>query len=173
MFGASALFQFLGYVFSFWMVWKVLDLAVHILRRKEAPVQFTNCEYCARRDADIEELKQMLDDIQEDIAHAQSLKTQNQELKADLEKAKAHCDESISQLRRYQSYQKEDEAVAFINGASRDQLIRVDGIGSAYADRIIAGRPYGAFKEVRQRVTQAVYHSLEYHTGLRKRNRYY
>ena len=163
----SAIFEFLGYVFCFWICWRILDLIVGLFQKPKV-LQFTNCEYCAKRDQDIEELKKLLDDVQEDIEHAQSIQSENQRLKDDLSNAKGHLDQIRAQLKRYQYYQKEDEALAFVNGATRDQLIRVDGIGPVYADKIIAGRTYTkSFKEVRSHVTEGVYISLEVHLGFR------
>ena len=166
----NAVFQFLGYVFCFWMVWKVLDLVFGTFRKPKV-TQFTNCEYCTRRDADIGELRKVLDDLEEDINHAQAIKTENAQLKGDLAKAKQHLNDALDQLRRYQYYQKHDEAIAFVNGAARDQLIGLSGIGPVYADKIIAGRPYRSFKEVRSKVPESTYTEMEYELGLKARYR--
>ena len=164
-----AIFEFLGYVFCFWICWRIFDLIVGLFQPKV--FEFTNCQYCAKRDKDVEELKSLLDQLQEDIEKAQSIHSENQRLKDDLGNAKDHLEQIRTQLKRYQFYQKEDEALAFINGATRDQLIRVEGIGPVYADKIIAGRTYKSFKEVRSHVTESAYVGLEVHLGFR-RNRW-
>ena len=41
-----------------------------------------------------------------------------------------------------------DTAKPDLNGASATELMRINGIGPALAERIIAGRPYRSFDEV-------------------------
>lgn len=50
-----------------------------------------------------------------------------------------------------------------INRASREELIALDGIGEAYADRIIKGRPYARKDELvsRQVLPEATYRKVQ------------
>lgn len=129
----ETLMSFLGYVFCFWMVWKIFDWMFHrtpiakILwgqATKEQPIN-PECASCVRLEFNLKAMEASL---------ATALTYKEKVVK--LEKELAFWKQFAPTL------------VDFINRATMDQLDDIPNIGKTKAKKVIENRPYQTFNDI-------------------------
>ena len=108
----NVIIQFVGYVFAFWLIWRVLDVLTHRATRKKPEV--SHCSHCI-------EYEKQIKNLQQQIRRAEGQLKEKHKLDAIAEEAIA-----LGQL----------------NVASITEIKEIYGIGMIKAAKIIAHRPY-------------------------------
>jgi DNA uptake protein ComE-like DNA-binding protein len=108
----SSIIQFVGYVFAFWLMWRVLDGLVHRASKKKKEKE--ECSHCLEYEKQIRDLQQRT-----------RLAEQKSKEKYTMEAA---AEEAI--------------AIGQLNIASKTEIEEIDGVGPVRAAKIIAHRPY-------------------------------
>ena len=116
---------FLGYVFSFWMLWRIFDW----LMRLWLPPKEKECASCAKLElllkyakADVQEVREREDQIRSQVASLEN---------------------EVNFWKQFSP-----SLMDFINRATTENLMEVPNIGRAKAKKIIESRPYDNFNKM-------------------------